>query len=99
MLEQLLKAEQNSTTHYKEIGIKIGKLYTDFGLPIDMAMGHESIHSLAKSQRVCILSAALWWLVEHKWLSNATEESIQRQRNANKEIMRRFMKTGEVGIY
>lgn len=85
-----------------EIGRDIGKIYTDFGLPIDMAIEHlvESNHIVNdKRSKVQVLSGAQNWLIEHRMNSNATEKAINRQRKSNMQTMLAFIKTGESGIY
>lgn len=78
------------------LGVNIGKLYTDHGLPIDMALAKLDI---SDEQKIAVLSGALWWLVEHRRNSGATEEAIERQRKANRSIMEVFIKSGETGVY
>lgn len=82
------------------VGIKIGKLYTDQGLPLDMAMAQlERKYPLTKTQKITVLSGAQSWLIEHRRNSAATDKALDRQRAVNKEVMERFIKTGETGVY
>jgi hypothetical protein len=82
--------------YLNDIGIKVGKLYTDHGLPIDMALDRLP-HDF--EQKIVILNSALSWLVEHRRNSGATDKAVDRQRKANREIMARFLKTKETGAY
>lgn len=79
-----------------ELGIKIGKIYTDFGLPIDMALEKIKGDKKAKAQ---ILYGAQNWLIEHRRNSSATDKALDRQRKINIQTMEAFIKTGESGIY
>jgi hypothetical protein len=79
-----------------DIGVKIGKIYTDHGLPIDMALDRLS---RSFEQKIAILSGALSWLIEHRRDSGATDKALDRQRKSNCEAMSRFIKTKETGIY
>lgn len=81
---------------YTELGEKIGKLFTEYGLPIDMALSRINI---TENNKKAVLNGALNWLVEHKKRSGATEKSIDRQRIQNKKYMLNYLMTGEVGIY
>lgn len=85
-----------SAAHTYKVGIWVGKLYTDHGLPIDMALDKLDI---SKEQKINVLDGALWWLVEHRRNSHATDKALDRQRKANKETIKRFIETGEAGIY
>lgn len=78
------------------LGVKIGKLYTDHGLPIDMALNKLG---LDKNQTLLVLFGAQGWLIEHKRNSNATDAALERQRKVNREVLNRFIKTGETGVY
>lgn len=79
-----------------ELGTRVGHIYTDHGLPIDMAMDRLP-HT--KQQIILVLHGALSWLIEHRRNSGATGKAIERQRKTNGETMERFLATGESGIY
>lgn len=78
------------------LGIKIGKLYSDHGFPIDMALNRLP-HT--EDQKVAILDGVCKWLIEHKRLSGATDKAIDRQRKTNLKMLKDFIRTGETGIY
>lgn len=80
----------------QQVGIKVGKTYTDFGLPIDMALERLNID---KKQKLCVLFGAQNWLIQHRKNSNATDKALNRQRKTNREVLSSFIKTGEVGVY
>lgn len=85
-----------------DMGIKIGKLYTDFGLPIDMGIDHLVKNNWLPDDKRCkvqVLFGAQNWLIEHRRNSNATDKAIERQRKSNRQTMDAFIKTGESGIY
>jgi hypothetical protein len=85
-----------------DMGKQIGKIYTDFGLPIDMGIDHlvQSNHiANDKYQKAQVLFGAQSWLIEHRRNSNATDKALDRQRRANMTAMYSFLKTGESGIY
>lgn len=93
----LLEATVSDTdSSLYELGHKIGRLYTDHGLPIDMAFDRLP-HT--KEQKQAILTGALHWLVIHKRNSGATEKAIDKQRAMNVKIAESFAKTGESGVY
>lgn len=88
--------------HLFKMGRDIGRIYTDFGLPIDMALEHlvKSNHIADdKRSKVQVLSGAQNWLIEHRRNSSATEKALDRQRKSNMQTMLAFIKTGESGIY
>src|SRR5688572_20712027 len=93
---QLLEALSKDDGQLKKMGVKIGHLYTDIGLPIDMAMDRLD---LKKHQRVAVLNGVCEWLIEHKRNSGGTEKSINRQKKSNRAMIARFIQTGEVGAY
>jgi hypothetical protein len=77
-------------------GTKIGKLYTDQGFPIDMALDRLDY---SKKAKLMVLTGALNWLVEHRRRSGATDAAIERQRKANRITLERYIATGEAGVY
>jgi hypothetical protein len=82
------------------LGVEIGKLYTDHGLPVDIALSElNKKRPLSSGQKLLVLDGACQWLIQHKRNSGATEESIERQRQTNRELLRRFLTKGEVGVY
>lgn len=96
-LGQLLESKiQPGSADLQELGIKIGKLYTDHGLPIDMALDRLD---LTKEQKLSVLDGACQWLVEHKRNSGATEKAIDRQRATNRKMLEDFLIKGETGVY
>lgn len=86
----------DSDKKYQTVGIEIGKLYTNHGLPIDLALERLD---LSKSQKIAVLAGAQNWLIEHRRNSDATDKALDRQRASNREAMERFIKTGETGVY
>ena len=91
--------ESNSLIHkdkLKQLGVQVGKLYTDHGFPIDMSLDRLNIGIAAK---LAVLDGSCQWLIEHKRRSGATEKAINRQRKANLEMVTRFIETGETGVY
>lgn len=78
------------------LGVEVGKLYTEHGLPLDMALDRLE-HP--KDQKLSILHGACWWLVEHKRRSGATEKSLERQRAANLNMISSFVRGAELGVY
>lgn len=83
-----------------EYGRSIGKLYTDFGLPIDMALAEvDKKQKTSKLQKLAMIQGSCEWLIQHKRNSGATERSIDRQRKANRNMIESFWKTGETGAY
>lgn len=93
---ELLEAISKDDGSLQELGIKIAKLYTDHGYPIDMSLDKLD-HS--RIQNIAILFGAQQWLIEHKRNSGATDKAIERQRKSNRETMKSFIETGETGIY
>lgn len=81
-----------------DFGKQIGRLYTDHGLPIDMALDRLP-KNVTKDQKVLILSGVGEWLLEHKRNSGGTEKSIERQRDQNKKMIADFLQNGETGLY
>lgn len=91
--------EAHRTTDYKELiklGEKLGKLYTDHGFPLDMALDRLPY---GKQEKIMLIDGACQWFMEHKRLSGATEKSLERQRKANREMITNFLDSGEVGVY
>jgi hypothetical protein len=85
---------------YVDWGTKIGRLYTDDGLPIDFGLRElEKKLTMTEDQKLLVIHGACGWLVEHKRNSGATEKSIERQRKLNRDMLRRFLTKGEVGAY
>lgn len=96
MIELVESKTQPFSKQLQELGIKIGKLYTDHGYPLDMSLG---VLPHTKEQKLSILDGACQWFIEHKRLSGATEKSIERQRNTNRNIVESFIAKGETDIY
>lgn len=105
VLAELLKAEQSvppaTKKELEDMGLHVGKTYTDHGLPIDMALDQldKRFPGLTRYSKVIILNAALGWLIEHRRNSAATEKALDRQRKNNRETMRRYLESGEAGLY
>jgi hypothetical protein len=81
------------------IGVNVGKLYTDHGFPIDMSLSELAKRGMSKQQQLAVLEGACQWLIEHRRLSGAPEKAIERQRKLNRQMVERFLKIGEVGLY
>ena len=96
LIELLKSTQQPFAEELFDLGHKIGKLYTDHGLPLDMSL-ERLPHS--KEQKVQILYGACNWLIQHKRSSGATDKAIERQRKANIRTVERYLKTGETGVY
>lgn len=97
-LSMLIEAKvQPGKPFLEELGIKIGKLYTDHGFPVDMAL--DRLSGYTKLQKLSILDGVCQWLIEHRRLSAAGERAIERQRKVNKDMVERFINTGESGAY
>lgn len=97
IIGSLLQAKsQPGAEELFEMGIKVGKLYTDQGFPVDMSL--DTI-KCTKEQKMQVLFGALNWLIQHRRNSGATDKAIDRQRASNVEAMARFIETGETGIY
>lgn len=79
-----------------ELGRKIGRIYTDHGLPIDIALDRLDY---SKEQKLAIINGICEWLIEHKRNSRATDKAIERQRTQNVKMVEAFIKTGETGVY
>jgi hypothetical protein len=97
-LASLLQSKvQFQSDQLQQLGIKIGKLYTDKGFPPDMAL--ERLTGYTTIQKLSILDGLCQWLIQHKRNSGATDKAIVRQRSSNRDMVARFLATGEVGIY
>lgn len=98
VLGELIGAYATNPNHDQlfDFGVDVGKIYTDHGLPIDMALDKIQY---PRESKILILHGALWWLVEHRRNSSATDKALDRQRKNNREVMRSFLKTGETGVY
>jgi len=97
LMRVLLHTSEEDTERLRNMGVEIGKLYTDHGYPIDSAF--DQLATYSKDQKLLILNGASSWLIQHKRNSGATDAAIDRQRRTNREMLDRFVKTGEVGIY
>lgn len=95
-LGELIEALITHDTAMEELGLKIGKLYTDHGFPIDMALDRID---LPMQRKIVLVNSALGWLIQHKRNSGATDAAIERQRRFNRTAIERFINTGEAGIY
>lgn len=83
-----------------KMGEDIGKLYTDFGLPVDMALSElDKKGNFTREHKLAIIDGTCRWLIQHKRNSGATEKAIERQRKANRAMLESFYKTGETGVY
>lgn len=80
----------------EKLGVSLGKLYTDRGFPLDMALDKLD---LPKDAKLAVINGACGWFIEHKRRSGATDKAVERARATNREILERFYLTGEVGIY
>ena len=81
-----------------DFGRTLGRLYTDNGLPIDIAMD-ELPEGTTIDEKTVILVGVGEWLIEHKRKSGATEAAIERQRKANVKMLADYQAKGEVGLY
>lgn len=81
---------------FEDIGRRVGKLYTDHGFPLDMAL--DRICG-TKQQKILVLLGACQWFIEHKRQSGATEKALSRQRATNQKILDEFINHNEIGIY
>jgi len=79
-----------------ELGVKIGKLYTNMGLPPDMALDRIDV---PQDRKIAILAGCCDWLIEHKRNSGANEKAIERQRKTNRKMIEDFITKGEAGVY
>ena len=82
-LGKILEAFQYANADFVDVGKQVGKLYTDFGFPIDMSLERIDVPQECK---VLIIHGACMWLIEHKRNSGGTEKSIERQRKTNLKI-------------
>jgi|SRR5688572_23167392 len=87
---------QSGSQDLQNLGVKIGKLYTDHGFPIDMAL--ERLN-MSKERKLAVLDGACQWFIEHRRNSGATDKAIERQRKTNRKMIEDFVKTGETGVY
>jgi hypothetical protein len=95
--ELLIAQSKDKDKSLNELGIKIGKLYTDHGFPIDMALSH--LKDLSKMQKIAVLAGAQSEMIQHKRRSGATEKALDRTRESNRKALVSFIKTGESGVY
>jgi len=96
MLGELIEAIVVEDKDLEGLGLKVGKLYTDHGLPIDMAL--DRLH-LPQHRKLIVLHGVCQWLIEHRRQSGATDKSIERQRIANQRMIKDFIESGETGAY
>lgn len=96
ILGELLESSVADDGKLYDMGVEVGKLYTDHGLPIDMAL--ERIEG-SKEKKLAVLNGALHWLVLHKRNSGAPEKAIDRQRAQNIKYVERFLAGKEIGAY
>lgn len=98
---RLIQAKMRSEAkYYNDWGLKIGQLYTDHGLPIDIGLAElNKRFKMTEEQELCVIDGACEWLIQHKRNSGATEKAIERQRKTNREMLRSFLTKGETGAY
>lgn len=95
--QQLIHAVLNGVNdEWINKGIQVGKLYTDHGFPVDMALER---FKCSKEAKLAMLHGVCQWLIQHKRNSGATEKSIERQRATNRRMVHDFVKSGETGAY
>jgi hypothetical protein len=96
-LDKLITAVlSDNGDQFQKLGVEIGKLYSDHGLPIDMALDRMPY---GKDAKLAILHGVCQWLIEHKRNSGAGEKAIERQRATNRRMIADFIRTGETGVY
>jgi hypothetical protein len=95
-LGTLIKALAHTDGNFEKFGIEVGRLYTNHGLPPDMALNRID---LSKEQELLVLHGVCQWLIEHKRNSGATDKAIERQRTTNRKMIEGFINTGETGAY
>lgn len=78
------------------VGTTVGKLYTDHGLPIDMALSRLPY---SHEQKIAILDGVFNWIIEHKHNSGASEKNLERQRQSNQKAMLRFINSKDTEAY
>lgn len=90
---------QDSDNKLYDLGVEIGKLFTDRGFPLDMSVQELKKRGYKQAQIIAILNGALHWLVIHKRNSGANDKAIDRQRAANVKFLDNFITKGETGAY
>lgn len=99
MVEKILLA-RTKYRGFVDLGVEIGKLYTDYGLPIDIALSElKKRKKIKQGEMLAVIAGACDWLIEHRRASGAPEKAIERQRKLNRQMVERFLKIGEVGVY
>ena len=78
------------------LGVMVGKMYTDHGLPVDMSLKRLNY---SKQEKISILDGVCSWMIQHKKNSGATDKAIERQKLSNKTVMDHFISSGESGLY
>lgn len=89
---------RDNSSELEAFGVSIGKLYTDHGLPLDVAFDNLPLN-LDKTDKLIILEGSLNWFIQHKRQSGASEKSLERQRKLNTRAVKSFIETEEIGIY
>lgn len=98
MIQELLDAvAMDHDQELNNLGHKIGRIFTDHGLPLDMAM--DRLPQLDRLQKLAVLNGACEEILEHKKRSGATPKAIERTQQSNRDMITRFIKTGETGAY
>lgn len=92
---EVFKALDGSSKELLEMGRAIGRLYTDHGLPVDMAFDRLV---LTRKEKIVVLVGVHEWLIEHRRQSQATPKALERLEKSNRAVMQHFLKTGETGL-
>lgn len=100
ILSRMIKSLSNPRRReFLDYGTQVGKLYTDQGLPLDIAISELKKIGVGNDDMVVILEGALNWFIQHKRNSGAGDKAIARQQELNVKIMNNFIDGKETGLY
>lgn len=98
VVEDLIDAiSEPKYENLRGLGVDIGKLYTNYGFPVDIAI--NKLIGYRQTEKLAVLQGVCEWFMEHKRKSGASENALDRQRKSNKRMLENFIKRKEVGVY
>ena len=92
----MIEVTPEQQSKLESLGHKMFTMFSQNGFPPDMFLDQVL---LPKNMKAYILEVYLEEMLNHKRTSGITEERVDKIRSHNREVISRFIETGEAGVY